>query len=234
MALPYQLKPFRFSSHYWILKILGRDNRPLRILEVGTASGYLGKFLREHGHSVIGIELDPDAAARARPFYEEMCVGDLETFRFPWRGEFDWILLADVLEHLRDPMAVLARAIPCLKPSGKLLISIPNIANIVIRLGLLAGRFDYAERGILDRTHLRFFTLRSLLQTLDRAGLRVIEVRATSLPVQLVFPFTTAKIFLPFHYAHHALVRLRKQLFAYQFVVVAESKTPISARLARE
>jgi len=229
MALPYELKPFPFSSHQWILKILARETRPLRILEVGTAGGYLGRILGERGHSVTGIELDPEVAAKARPYYQEMCVGDLECFGFAWRREFDWILFADVLEHLRDPAAVLTRAAPCLKTTGKILISVPNIANVVTRLSLLAGRFDYAERGILDRTHLRFFTLRSLTQTLDRSGLRATETRATPLPVQIVFPFTTAKIFLPLHYAHHGMVGLRKQLFGYQFVVVAEPKNTGSA-----
>lgn len=225
MSLPYELKPFPYSSHDWILRILAREQRPLRILEVGTASGYLGRILRERGHSVVGVELDPDAARRAQPFYEQMHIANLETFEFPWRGEFDWVLFADVLEHLRDPAQALARAIPCLRPSGKTLISIPNFANLAIRVGLLFGRFEYTDRGILDRTHLRFFTLRSLREMLDRSNLHILDVRATPIPTQLILPFTAAKGFSFLHHAHYAAVRLRKQLFAYQFVVVAEPKT---------
>lgn len=221
MPLPYNLKAFPYSSHDWVLKILSRERRPLRILEVGTAAGYLGRILRERGHYLVGVELHAEAAALARPYYDRICVADLEQFEFPERGEFDWVLFADVLEHLRDPARVLARAATCLNPSGKVLISVPNVANFMIRLSLLAGRFDYTERGILDRTHLRFFTLRSLREMADRAGYRVIEVRATPLPVQLLFPFTDAKAFALLHRAHYALVCLRKELFAYQFVVTA-------------
>jgi 2-polyprenyl-3-methyl-5-hydroxy-6-metoxy-1,4-benzoquinol methylase len=222
MSLPYQLKPFPYSSHDRILRILSREKRPLRILEIGTAAGYLGSILRERGHSVAGVEIDPEAAERARPYYDQMCVGNLETFAFPWRAEFDWILFADVLEHLRNPAEVLAHAVPCLKPAGKILISVPNVANILVRLSLLLGRFDYTERGILDHTHLRFFTRKSLMEILAQSGLRAVEVHATPPPVQLVLPVTKAKVFAPLHHAHYAVVRLRKQLFAYQFVAVAE------------
>jgi 2-polyprenyl-3-methyl-5-hydroxy-6-metoxy-1,4-benzoquinol methylase len=222
MSLPYQLKKFPRSSHDLILKTLSGENRPLRILEVGTAAGYLGHALRDRGHRIVGIELDPEAADRARPFYEQVYVSDLENFEFPWREEFDWVLFADVLEHLRDPMQVLKRAIPCVKRCGKILISVPNVANVVVRLGLLVGRFEYTERGILDRTHLRFFTLRSLKKMLDQAGLRILDVQATPLPVQLVFPFTNANPYALLHHIHYAAVRLRKQLLAYQFVVTVE------------
>ena len=221
MALPYNLKAFAYSSHDWLLKILSREGRPLRILEVGTAGGYLGRLLQGQGHSLVGVEYDAEAAARARPYYDRVYVADVEQFDFATCGKFDWVLFADVLEHLRDPAQVLARSAACLDDSGKILISVPNVANIVVRLGLLAGRFDYTERGILDRTHLRFFTLRALRETAERAGYRLIEVRATPLPVQLVFPFTDRKAFALFHRAHYALVCARKRLFAYQFVVTA-------------
>jgi SAM-dependent methyltransferase len=221
MAPPYQLKAFPYSSHDWILKILAREKRPLRILDFGAATGYLGMRLGEQGHSLAGVEADEQAAEQARPYYDPFYVADLDEFEFPARGAFDWILFADILEHLREPEKVLARALPCLYPSGKILISAPNVAHFAIRLGLLAGRFDYADRGILDRTHLRFFTLRTLEAMIERAGCRVLDVRAAPAPVQLVFPFTRAKAFAPLHHAHFALACLRKQLFAYQFVVTA-------------
>ncbi len=172
----YEFKPFRYSSHYWILKLLEAEKEPLEILDVGTASGYLGKTLRERGHSVTGIEMDPATAEKARAYYDFFHVADLETFEFPYRREFDYILFADVLEHLRDPAAVLRRCIPALKESGKIIISVPNVANIVVRLSLLLGRFDYMDRGILDRTHFRFFYAakpegndeRYFMQRLDR------------------------------------------------------------------
>jgi 2-polyprenyl-3-methyl-5-hydroxy-6-metoxy-1,4-benzoquinol methylase len=217
----YEFKPFKYSSHYWILNALRGEDGPLRILDVGTASGYLGKVWRASGHFVAGIEYDAASAENARQYYDVFQIADLESFEFPYRKEFDYLVFADVLEHLRDPAAVLRRCIPALKDSGKLIISVPNIANWVIRLSLLFGRFDYMERGILDRTHLRFFTMRTLKQLLNEAGCEVLDVTATPLPVQLVLPFTASRLFAPLHEAHYALTYWWKTLFAYQFVIVA-------------
>jgi len=217
----YEFKPFKYSSHYWILKALSREKTPVRILDVGTASGYLGKIWRACGHYVAGIEGDAAAADKARKFYDDLQVADLETFEFPYGREFDYIVFADVLEHLRDPYAVLQRCIPALKESGKIIISVPNIANWIIRLSLLFGRFDYMDRGILDRTHLRFFTLRSLKLLMSESSCKISEVIPTPLPVQLALPFTRAESFARLHEAHYALTRTWKSLFAYQFVIVA-------------
>jgi hypothetical protein len=86
---------------------------------------------------------------------------------------------------------------------------------------LLFGKFDYMDRGILDRTHLRFFTMRSLTELMNEVSCDVLEATPTPLPVQLVLPFTAGKWFAPLHEAHYALTRCRKTLFAYQFVIVA-------------
>ena len=217
----YELKPFRYSSHDRILKLLERETKSLKILDVGTASGYLGKILKERGHYVAGIEYDAGTAEKAKQFYDSFQVGDIETFKFPYQREFDYILYADVLEHLRDPAAVLRTCIPALKDSGKIIISVPNVANLVIRLSLLLGHFDYTDRGILDRTHLRFFTLKSLRKMMSEVSCEVLAVVPTSLPVQLVFPFLTKKFFVPFHEILNAVTQCWKTGFAYQFVIVA-------------
>ena len=222
-ATVYELKPFKYSSHYWILNLLEREQAPLKILDVGTASGYLGKILGGKGHSVTGIEYDVATAERARPFYDSFELADLESFAFPYRDEFDYILFADVLEHLRDPEAVLRRCIPALKESGKIIISVPNIANILIRMSLLLGKFDYMERGILDRTHLRFFTLRSLKKMMAEVDCRVLGVIPTPLPMQIVISSTAKPAFAPVHELINALTRCWKKAFAYQFVIVAAS-----------
>jgi len=218
---PYRLKSFKYSSHYWMLKLLAAERASLRILDVGTSDGYLGWRLRELGHSVVGIERDPASAANARIHYEAFHVHDIEDFDFPYRAEFDYILYADILEHLRDPIEVLRRSLPALKESGKIIVSVPNVANFVIRLSLLLGRFDYADRGILDRTHLRFFTLASLKELLSEASCRILEVVPAPLPVQLVLPVTEMKVFAPLHELHYMLVRSWKTMLAYQFVVKA-------------
>jgi len=218
---PYALKRFKYNSHYWVLKFLSSAQRRLRILDVGTANGYLGAILKTQGHSLVGLEKDPAAAQRARPYYDCFHVADVENFEFPYREEFDFILFADVLEHVRDPIRVLQRSLPTLKKNGELIISLPNVANIVIRLSLLAGRFDYYERGILDKTHLRFFTLSGIKKMIQQASCQMLEVAPTPLPVQLVVPMSERSVFSPVHEAHYLLVKLWKTLFAYQFVVRA-------------
>jgi SAM-dependent methyltransferase len=217
----YEFKAFRYSSHYWILKLLECEREPVKILDVGTAGGYLGKILSGRGHTVTGIEKDAATAERARGYYGSFHLADIETFEFPYRREFDYILFADVLEHLRDPAAVLRQCIPALKETGKIIVSVPNVANFIIRLSLLFGKFDYMDRGILDRTHLRFFTLRSLKKMMSEVLCRVLSVIPTPLPVQIVFPFTQSSFFAPVHEALYALTRSWKTSFAYQFVIVA-------------
>ncbi|HEY4817109.1 MAG TPA: class I SAM-dependent methyltransferase [Candidatus Acidoferrum sp.] len=217
----YEFKAFKYSSHYWILKMLEPEKQRLRILDVGTASGYLGAILSDRGHSVVGIENDVATAEKAKAYYDSFQLADLESYDFPYQKEFDYILFADVLEHLRDPAAVLRRCLPALKESGKIIISVPNVANLLVRLSLLFGRFDYMDRGILDRTHLRFFTLRTLKRMLIEASCRVLCVVATPLPLQIVSPFTDKKFFSPLHGALYILTRSWKTGLAYQFVVVA-------------
>jgi 2-polyprenyl-3-methyl-5-hydroxy-6-metoxy-1,4-benzoquinol methylase len=217
----YEFKSFKYSSHYWILKLLEREREPVSILDVGSASGYLGKEWKKAGHHVTGIEFDAAAAAKAKENYHAFRIADIESFDFPYRSEFDYIVFADVLEHLRDPAAVLARCIPGLKESGKIIISLPNVANWVIRLSLLFGRFDYVDRGILDRTHLRFFTLRSAEKLMSEASCEVLDVIPTPLPVRLVFPFTDKAFFRPMHEIQYALTRCWTSLCAYQFVMLA-------------
>jgi 2-polyprenyl-3-methyl-5-hydroxy-6-metoxy-1,4-benzoquinol methylase len=224
----YEFKPFKYSSHYWILNALRGEKSPVRILDAGTASGYLGKVWRGQGHYVAGIEFDAATGEKARQYYDVFEVANLENYEFFARGEYDYIVFADVLEHLRDPAAVLRRCIPCLKESGKIIISVPNIANWIIRLGLLFGKFDYMDRGILDRTHLRFFTARSLKQLMEEVSCDVEEIIPTPLPFQLVLPFTGCKIFAPFHAAHYALTRCWKTLFAYQFVAIVAPMSAVS------
>jgi 2-polyprenyl-3-methyl-5-hydroxy-6-metoxy-1,4-benzoquinol methylase len=217
----YQYKDFKYNSHYWILKFLSQGPGPLRILDVGTATGYLGAILKEKHHSLVGIESHGPFTAQARRHYEQFHETNIETFDFPYREEFDYILFADVLEHLRNPEQVLKRALPCLKRHGRIIISVPNIANIVMRLNIFLGRFEYAERGILDKTHLRFFTLASLKRMVSETGLWVIDIVATPLPIQLVIAATDHRLFKPLHELHYTIVRSWKSLFAYQFVLTA-------------
>ena len=223
---PYSLKQFKYNSHYWILHFLSKARKPSRILDIGAAEGYLGAILKQHGHYLVGIEGDPQLAERARTYYDVLHTVDVESFDFPYRGEFDYILLADVLEHLRNPLDVLRRVSRCLSQNGELIISLPNVAHLFVRWSLLFGRFEYQDRGILDRTHLRFFTLGSLRQMMDQASCRIVELQPSPAPVQLVLPWSDKPIFDPIHRVHFLSVKFCKTLLAYQFIVRAVPESP--------
>lgn len=237
----YQLKHFKYSSHYWILNFLETAGRQLTILDVGTADGYLGAILKKRGHHVIGVEQDAFRADTASVHYESIHVADIETFEFPYRDQFDVIVFADVLEHLRDPALVLKRVLPCLKADGQIIISLPNVANFVVRISVLFGCFNYRDRGILDRTHLRFFTLSTIRQLVGECHCRILETAVTPIPVQLLSPMTARPIFAPLHELHHGCVRFLKRLLGYQFVLRIRPDRPspavdtaVSARKGRE
>jgi len=165
------------SVHADVVGLVGESRR---VLEVGTATGYMSRALTERGCEVVGIELDPDMAERAGEFCERMIVGDAETLdlEHELEGErFDAIVTADVLEHLKEPLRLLQRLRPFLKADGYFVISVPNVAHGSVRLALLSGRFDYQDIGLLDSTHLRFFTRETLEQLLDEAELGLAELR---------------------------------------------------------
>lgn len=199
------------SGHAKLLALVGSDKR---VLDVGCSSGYLARPLVAAGCSVVGLEVDPDAAAEAREVCEDVLVGDVETMELPFEpGSFDVVLCGDLLEHLRDPGAFLVRMRPLLRADGQLVLTTPNVANWAIRLSLLAGRWRYTERGILDRTHTHLFTRSTLVETLGRAGYRI-ETLDFTVPLPVLRNATTER-------AAHAVGRLRPSLFAYQFVVAA-------------
>jgi len=155
----------------------------LRVLDVGCATGRLGERLSlEKGCYVVGLEIDPEMGEIAKKRCAEVIVGDIEELRdlpFP-EGFFDVIVFADSLEHMRDPLKVLENTRRFLKDEGSLIASIPNIALIVSRVGLLLGRFNYAQYGVLDKNHLRFFTLKTAKALIEGAGYKIMSTQGYS------------------------------------------------------
>jgi len=144
-----------------------------RILDVGCGMGKTGRVLRERGfEEIFGVEVDPSAADQARPFYKEVIVGDVDGDVLPFgKGFFDCIVYGDVLEHLVDPWKVLQRHREILRDDGTIICSIPNIRYYRILGSLIfEGRWDYTRLGILDRTHLRFFTLKTIEDMFRETG----------------------------------------------------------------
>ena len=139
-----------------------------------------------------------------------------------WEQPFDVVVCADVLEHLANPEALLARIHHWLHPEGILLVSIPNIANVSIRASLLFGRFRYTERGILDRSHLSFYTRSSAQHLLSDSGFRVTSVEPTAMPYELALPvLSRAVLATPTRVFAQATARAWPSLFGYQFVFEA-------------
>jgi len=160
-------------------------------------------------------------AALGRDKCQEMIVADLDKPLPQLKGQFDVIVYGDILEHLRNPMEVIKGLNRSLRPDGRVIVSVPNFAHLWVRLNLLAGRFEYADRGILDRTHLRFFTVRSFKRFLEEAGLETEEMVATPVPLFLAVPPRWHGGWLrALHGVNAALARAWKGMFGYQFVAV--------------
>lgn len=149
-----------------------------RVLDVGCGAGALGAALKRRGPvEVVGVERDPGAAEAARCVLDRVYQGDIELLDLPYgAGTFDCLVLADVLEHLRDPWGALRRLIPLLPPHGLLIASLPNVRHWSVLRGLLQGEWTYLPAGILDKGHLRFFTLKSGRALLEAAGFEILDV----------------------------------------------------------
>ena len=145
-----------------------------RILELGCSSGYLSKFLmQDMACVVVGVDINQSVLLQAAPYCQQTIVADLDSNA--WLAEiagqqFDVVLCADVLEHLKNPAAMLASLKPYLHQDSRLLASVPNVAHASIRLELLQGHFDYESLGLLDDTHLHFYTRDGLIAMLMQAG----------------------------------------------------------------
>lgn len=146
-----------------------------QILELGCATGFISRHLKERGCTVTGVEISPEAAEYARQWCDRVIVHDLS--QSGWSEQtgqgFDTVICGDVLEHLPDPGRTLKEIAGLLTPEGRVVISLPNIAHIRVRAKLLLGRFDYEPGGIMDVTHLRFFTFKSARQLIEGAGYRI-------------------------------------------------------------
>jgi 2-polyprenyl-3-methyl-5-hydroxy-6-metoxy-1,4-benzoquinol methylase len=151
-----------------------------RVLDIGAADGSVAAALGRTGCRVTGVEYDPATAEAAAEVCEQVVVGDVEQMDLAsvLDGTFDAVLLLDVLEHLIDPVAVLRQLHPLLSPGGWLVLSVPNAAHAGLRLALLENRFDYADLGLLDRTHLRFFDHDGFVDLLEAGGWAILDETA--------------------------------------------------------
>lgn len=221
----YPLKDAPGSSHWLAQRALPAG---ARVLDIGCGHGFLAERLAGRGCRVTGLDSLPQPAARHAMesyFQCDLSANAGAALDALPRAAYDHVLLLDVLEHFADGEALLRRAAPLLGENGRLVVSLPNVANITTRLMLLCGRWNYADRGILDRTHLRFFTRATGRALLERCGYELVSSGVTVMPVELALGLRPGgrlmRILSPLL---RAATRLLPGLLGYQAFFVARVK----------
>jgi 2-polyprenyl-3-methyl-5-hydroxy-6-metoxy-1,4-benzoquinol methylase len=212
----YTLKRNRHSSHMQILDAIPRGSR---VLDLGCGQSLLAEEFARKNVILIGVDKIPEDQASAA--IHQYVRRDLEEpLNLPFGREFDYVVLSDLIEHINNRDAVMESLRRFLKLNGRLIISTGNIAIWFYRLSLLIGRFEYGARGILDRTHVYLFTFDTFARFLKRNGYRIIEMKTTPIPFELVFSSTgrsrTLDLVTRWYYY---LTRLWPRVFAYQFIM---------------
>jgi 2-polyprenyl-3-methyl-5-hydroxy-6-metoxy-1,4-benzoquinol methylase len=206
------------SAHTLVMELVPDE---AKVLDVGCATGYMARALvKSRSCRVTGIEISEEAGQQARRYCERVIIGDIETLDLESElGEerFQAIIFADVLEHLRYPARTLQRVRPFLSESGAVVASIPNVAHGSVRLALLAGEFRYRDLGLLDKTHLRFFTREGVQDLFEESSYTVTKWRRRRLDI------ADAEILVPSSIPNEARVALAgdPEASTYQFIVRA-------------
>jgi 2-polyprenyl-3-methyl-5-hydroxy-6-metoxy-1,4-benzoquinol methylase len=218
--LHYRLHRDPKSSHQQISQLL-KHLKPALTLDVGAAQGFLGQLSQGTGLVIDAVEPEPRWAEAAKPFYRQVFASGIEEAHLA-DATYDAVVCADVLEHVVDPAAVLTQLQRVTKPGATFIISLPNVAHLAVRMMLLFGRFPQMQRGILDRTHLHFYTRSTAIDMLQAAGLRVEKVFATGVPLDELWPSGEGNwIFSLLMRLQHLAVRLLPRLFGFQWIFVA-------------
>jgi SAM-dependent methyltransferase len=214
----YEMKGGKYSSHALLADRFASPGRGRRVLDVGCAEGQFAGLLARRGYSVTGI----DWPGTAHPDTIEFHGADLDGGLAPVGGGFDYIVCADVLEHLRDPLRILIEARERLAPGGAVVASLPNSGHWYFRANVLLGRFPQDDKGLFDRTHLRFYMWDGWVELFGRAGLRMVSVEPTCTPFGLAMRSLDGTwIVRALERVSYDCGRVWKRLFAYQFIVTA-------------
>lgn len=207
----YAMKRGPLSSHGHLLRLVGPE--PKNILDIGCGTGELGAELERQGHRVTGIDFREPVCALSRVIEWDLMRGLPDGL-----DQYDIVLLADVLEHMPDSAALLAQAKRCLAPGGRMLVSLPNAVHWSVRATVAAGRFDYTNRGILDSTHLRFFTEASARRLFEQAGLKIRSRHSAPVPWENVLPGRLGMLLAPIERVDRVMAGTWSNLFAYQHI----------------
>ena len=226
-AVPYRFNPGPYSSHRLILGVLPAEGAGRTLLDVGCSDGYLGEILARRGYSVTGIDL-PRRNRGAFPQAVRLVEADLDAGLPDLRRKFDYVVCADVLEHLRDPLQLLDQLRHHLEDGGRLVASLPNSGHAYFRWNVLLGRFPQLDRGLFDRTHLHFFTWSGWAELFHAAGFAVEGLRSSGVPIGLALPRWNGT--LPVRILErlsYETARRWKTMFAYQFIVTARPEESV-------
>jgi 2-polyprenyl-3-methyl-5-hydroxy-6-metoxy-1,4-benzoquinol methylase len=218
----YRLHRDPRSSHQQIATLV-QSLKLSPILDVGAAQGMLGHLIQGSGLVIDAVEANVEWADTARPYYRNTWASIVEDAPLP-NNEYKLVVCADVLEHTPNPLGVLKRLREAATPDATFVISVPNVAHLAVRAMLLFGYFPKMERGILDKTHLQFFTKDTARGLLNAAGLELRQIRATGVPLDEVWKSGEGK--LPYRIIQkmqHLALDIAPRLFGMQWVMVASA-----------
>jgi len=199
------------------------------VLDLGCGEGGLAAELKKSGNRITGVDVlaeTPNPQVFEQYFSADLNQGIASVIRKLAGKRFERVLLLDILEHLNEPERLLRHCHEALEPDGQLIISVPNVANITVRLMLLFGQFNYTARGILDRTHVRFFTRKTARRMVEQNGFSILEERLTVMPLELAFGWSPDSLLgKTVTRLVAGLTALMPGLFGYQVMFVARPKS---------
>lgn len=220
----YPFKPYIWSSHNIISQIINKE-RPKHILDVGCAEGFLANTLHYRASLLVGIE--KEWIKKTPREYRKIWQADVEKnpLSFLQHAQFNVIVLADILEHLKHPDRTIKKLKRFLSSDGFFLISVPNMNFILVKILYGLGIKPRMARGIFDRTHIHHFTYSSICRFLTNNGLSINEIGITPFPLPRISYLFDKKY--PFHFIHKSLYHLSKRfpsLLSYQVIIKATIK----------
>jgi len=205
-----------------ILNLIPNGKNIIRILDIGCSIGTLGEQIKQRNKNVevVGIEFDEQMAKIAKEKLDKVIEGDVEKINlgnYFTVNYFDCIILADILEHLKNPWDVLKNITTFLNDDGIIIASIPNIRhNSTILSLVIKGYWPYRERGIHDKTHLRFFTLHNIKELFQYGGLNIVEIKRIYRIIESPHPLNT--------FARYFALPLIRDFLTFQYLIVAKKK----------
>lgn len=215
----YTFKHSPYGSH---VQIVGMVDPGTNVLDMGCSQGMIAAPLKQKNVSITGVDIIPkEFVSKMLDTY--ICHNIYKLSELELKRSFDYIIFADVIEHITTPVDILRECRKFLKPSGSLIISTPNIAIWFYRISLMIGRFEYGPRGILDNTHVHLYTLSSLKSLINKAGFGIKKIGFTGLPFEIIFESTGKSVFVKgLSWLYYRLVKFWPKLFAYQIIIEAD------------